>query len=343
MAPSEQHKAKKRRLDDGAERADAPKSSSRFRPTEPREWTVSVAIPTSIITDCVTREQRTTIVGRIARALAVFSVDEVVIFDDSPMDSRAPNVDLDAFTGDTDPAHFMTHILSYLETPPFMRKNLFPLHPNLRSQGLLPSLDMPHHPYKDEWLPYREGLTIAGRPKSGKGTIVDVGLRDTVTISEEIPPKTRVTLQVFDDGRDPEPVHPAAPRTEAGYYWGYTVRKCTSLSKVFTESAFEDGYDLSVGTSERGVPVARAFPDVVASGTTADFRHLLVAFGGPRGLEYAAMNDPDLGELNVAGGRTRELFDHWVNVLPHQGSRSIRTEEAVLIALTALRPLWFSG
>jgi predicted SPOUT superfamily RNA methylase MTH1 len=159
----------------------------RFKPTEPREWTVSIAVPTSIITkcvllndhfrttvktdlaSCVTREQRTTSVGSVARAAAIFSVDEVVIYDDSPMDQRITNADPDAYTGDVDPAHFMEHILTYLETPPFMRKVLFPIHPNLRSQGLLPSLDMPHHPHKDEWLPYREGMTLELPPKGGKG------------------------------------------------------------------------------------------------------------------------------------------------------------------------------
>lgn len=105
----------------------------------------------------------------LARALAVFAVDEVIIFDDSPADGRNPSVDTDGYTGDTDPCHFIIHILSYLETPPFMRKALFPLHPNLRMQGLLPSLDMPHHPHKDEWLPYREGIAVAGKPSSGSG------------------------------------------------------------------------------------------------------------------------------------------------------------------------------
>ena len=123
---------------------------------------------------CVTREQRTTYAGRLARALAVFSVDEIVIFDDSPPAQRPKSVDHHDYTGDTDPAHFLEHLITYLETPPFMRKTLFPLHPNLRSQGLLPSLDMPHHPHKDEWLPFREGMTLDTPPKGGKGYVVYV-------------------------------------------------------------------------------------------------------------------------------------------------------------------------
>ncbi|KAL2256660.1 hypothetical protein VTK26DRAFT_1344 [Humicola hyalothermophila] len=341
MPPSYEHQSKKRRLDtDNGNGAANFKGTVRFRPTVPREWTVSVAVPTSLITDCVTREQRTTNVGRIARALAIFSVDEVVIYDDTPVDQRMPNVDPDAYTGDTDPGHFMEHILTYLETPPFMRKLLFPLHPNLRSQGLLPGLDMPHHPHKDEWLPYREGMTLEVPPKGGEGTVVDIGMPDTVTISESIPPKTRVTLKMPDDPRGkPEPVHPAAPRTEAGYFWGFSVRRAPSLSSVFTTSPYEDGYDMSIGTSERGVPLSKAFP----SYEQANFNHLLIVFGGPRGIEYAAMNDPELSEMGITGARTKELFDHWVDVLPNQGTRGIRTEEAILVALAGLRRLWDSS
>lgn len=121
------------------------------------------------MSSCVTREQRTTYAGRVARVLAIFSVDEIIVYDDSPVDQRPKQVDHDAYTGDIDAAHFLEHLLTYLETPTFMRKTLFPVHPNLRSQGLLPNLDMPHHPHKDEWLPYREGLTTANTPKTGKG------------------------------------------------------------------------------------------------------------------------------------------------------------------------------
>ena len=100
----------------------------------------------------------------------MFCIDEVVVYDDSPMESRPSLVDHDGYTGDTDPCHYIYHILSYMETPPFMRKALFPLHPNLRLQGLLPSLDMPHHPnHREEQLPYMEGMTVVGKPDKGEG------------------------------------------------------------------------------------------------------------------------------------------------------------------------------
>ena len=219
-----------------------------------------------------------------------------------------------------------------------MRKALFPLHPNLRMTSILPTLDMPHHPHpKEGWIPYREGVTIAGKTSTGKGTLVEIGLGDPVEIKEDIPLKTRLTLKFSEDETEaPECIHPQAPRTEAGYHWGYSVRKCGSLTSVFTECPFEGGYDISIGTSERGTPVSRTFPP----SKRVQFNHLIVVFGGPRGLEYASMNDEELIKMDIQGQKTKELFDHWVDVLPNQGSRSIRTDEAVFIALTALRGIW---
>lgn len=196
---------------------------------------------------------------------------------------------------------------------------------------------MPHHPNPQEWIQYREGVTIEGQTSTGYGTLVEVGLGQPVEIESEVPPGLKMTLKFpDDDSQYPQVVEPEAPRTEGGYYWGYSVRKCDSLSAVFTESTYPDGYDYSIATSERGDAVPKAFPE----DEKIDFKHLIIFFGGPRGLEFAAMNDKDLTDKQLVGPETKKLFDSWVNVLPNQGSRTIRTEEAILIALTAMRRVW---
>ena len=50
-------------------------------------------------------------------------------------------------------------------------------------------------------------------------------------------------------------VPPSEPRTDAGLYWGYSVRLASSLGSVFTNCPYKDGYDLTIGTSERGESV----------------------------------------------------------------------------------------
>lgn len=108
-------------------------------------------------------DQKTFLAGTIARALAVFCVDEVVIYEDSPASKRKATAEPgpNDYTATTHPSHFLAHIFSFLETPPYLRKFLFPMHPNLRTAGALPSLDMPHHPRSDEWCDYREGVVVS--------------------------------------------------------------------------------------------------------------------------------------------------------------------------------------
>lgn len=346
------------------------------------------------------------------------------------------------------------HVLLYLETPPHLRRHLFALHPNLRTAGALPSLDMPHHMRADEWCEFREGVTVEhddGGGNSGNGvgedharrkimktartkervggqdensprrTLVDAGLQSKVVIEDEIPPKTRVTVRFSnttastsaagpspkkrkpsDSGDIPaEAVGPDTPREGKGYYWGYNVRRASCVSGIFTECPYDDGYDLSFGTSERGVSVEsllrqqgpRSHDDDDDDDDPSDeqssanpstpenrplkFKHLLLAFGGPHGLEVAIRNDAvltsnrraDRTRLTVHATRSGSVpaslegphtpislsgssdslatfhslgslpspFDYWVDVCPGQGSRTIRTVEAVWIALAQLR------
>ena len=64
------------------------------------------------------------------------------------------------------------------------------------------------------------------------------------------------------------------------------------------------------------------------------FRHLLVVFGGLKGLETSLESDETL-----LANDPSLVFDHYVNTCPGQGSGTIRTEEAILVTMSALRPI----
>jgi len=51
-------------------------------PNQPRNSTLSIAIPGSIVSNAQTQELRTHLVGQIARAAAIYHVDEIVVFND---------------------------------------------------------------------------------------------------------------------------------------------------------------------------------------------------------------------------------------------------------------------
>jgi predicted SPOUT superfamily RNA methylase MTH1 len=104
---------------------------------------------------------------------------------------------------------------------------------------------------------------------------------------------------------------------------------------------------MSIGTSERGQSVYSLFSGTSnksesSTATTAkapnSFKHLLIVFGGQAGIEPAVANDPVLAAKGLDKSMASELFDAWVNLVPRQGSRTIRTEEAVTIGLAALKP-----
>ncbi|KAL8725255.1 MAG: hypothetical protein Q9181_006480 [Wetmoreana brouardii] len=356
----------KRKRDTAAAQApavDTSKPTAVFEATGGRAYTVSVALPGSIIANALTPELKTFLAGQIARALAVFCVDEVVVFHDGHGKQRVDDGKLhqngdDGFTGYSDPDYFLMHILSYLETPPFLRKHLFPIHPDLRLAGSLPSLDMPHHLRRDEWCQYRDGVTNE-RPaveqshkkkhkqdnaQSGESSVVDVGLPQKVLIPTIIPPKSRVTVIMPDDPsmltteKGPiaaSAVAPSEPREKAGYYWGYNVREASALSAVFTECTYPGGYDLTFGTSERGSPITDLTKPSSDGNSVPQFNHMLIVFGGVAGLEVAVQADEELWKMGVK--EPQELFDYWANLCPGQGSRTIRTEEAVWLGLMGLR------
>ena len=297
-----------------------------------RPKTVSIALPGSIVDNCQSRELQSYVAGQVARAAAIFQIDEVIVFNESPATAIKPR---------WNPNVFLARILQYLETPQYLRKPLFTMQKDLKYAGLLNPLDTPHHMKMEDVTPFREGVVV-NRPAKASRSWVNVGLRREVLIDYSIPPKTRVTVKMGESRdastaatADPKPygtrgtaVAFTTPRDEQKLYWGYQTRIASSLSAVWEECPFKSGYDVTIGTSERGD----------SSVLDADFaipqcKHLLIVFGGVQGLEIAVDAD---SKLEVPGKDARCLFDMWVNTCPFQGSGTIRTEEAILISLSSL-------
>ncbi|KAF2021805.1 DUF171-domain-containing protein [Aaosphaeria arxii CBS 175.79] len=399
--PSSSKRQKISRPEEGEEEdgeLDTTRPSAVYKPAGGRDWTLSIALPGSFIANTKNFDQKTDLAARIARAAAVFCVDEIVIFDDEP-ETVPPNLQwaakgkgknakkktkkevLQEVTEDNEawdnPDQFLYHVLSYLECPGHLRQALFPQHANLKGAGKMPTLDMPHHMKKEEWMQYREGVALdpqqyAGGKRGASGdssSLVECGLSYPVRLDMKIPPGQRVTIK-FNTADpppswphlsekqiaalEPQPVAASLPREEAGYYWGYQPRLVDSLSNVLVECPFEGGYDYVIGTSERGVPLSQVLPDATKPGKSSrrtsssasaggpnkvpsQFKHLLLVFGGVTGLEPAVANDPEFRSKGLTKETAHTVFDAWVNLVPNQGSRTIRLEEAVWLGLMGFR------
>ncbi|KAF6023818.1 C9orf114 [Bugula neritina] len=271
-----------------------------------RSWTVSIALPGSIVENAQSDEEKTNLSGYIARAATVFCVDEIIVFDE--LKSITRNEDKEfvnlAVGKRRNGCIMLAKILQYLDCPQYLRKSLFPQQPDLKFAGALHPLNAPHHLRSDVWNDYREGVVRNIAVKDGKGSYVDIGLQKDCQIDKHLLPGVKVTVKIDPNSKEAkrkyigEAVAPSAPRTEQGQYWGYKTRLVTCLSEVFSGCPYDGGYDITVGTSERGDNVdTYSFP--------SPFKHLLIVY---------------------------------LNTCPEQGSATIRTEEALWISLSALRP-----
>ncbi|CAL4143717.1 unnamed protein product [Meganyctiphanes norvegica] len=283
-----------------------------------RSYTVSMAVPASILEEtCLKDELRTYVIGQLARAANIYSIDEIIVYDDGCWRKNDVQSHME----------MMHMLLEYQECPQYLRKHMFPYHKYLSHVGVLNALNAPHHLRANQWCLYREGVVSEKSLKTQ--SLVDAGLQTELTIEQKLQPGLRVTLKMPPEAKEMRKpyatvVSPDEPKVKHGFYWGYSVRSADSLSKVFTECRFKEGYDLLIGTSDKGDDVAETeFPE---------FEHALVVFGGVEGLEAALEADTDLEAT-----KPEHLFDYYVNTCPLQQARTIRTEEAVLISLCSLQ------
>jgi len=220
--------------------------------------------------------------------------------------------------GDREGAVYLKDLLEYADTPQYLRKRLIPVKASLKYAGVLPPLRGPHHPTLDGrcFTPhYREGVVVK---RVGDKAWVDVGLEKLIVVRTSAKPGQRVTVRMAEKPR-------VVPKSEVPYYWGYSV----TITGGLREAVRISGADVKIATSRLGQDVRtvlRALKETLGAS-----RRLLVAFGAhDRGLREIAEEE---------GVRLDELFDHVINFIPHQGSFTVRSEEALWVTLSILNTL----
>jgi len=276
---------------------------------------LSVAVPASLVSDVPHLREKTSKIGLTGRALAIFRVDEVVIFPDHiTRDQRRE-------------AELIATILSYMETPQYLRRRLFKIRPELRYVGILPPLRTLHHPLQNRKKDlkigeFREGVVAATYQS---GIRIDIGVEHPIPApNARIPVDTRITVKVVEVGENLR-VELANP-DEIEVYWGYKV----TVSKVpFGKMLKEKPFDLVIATSRRGEPFMKVVDNIIGKWRRAE--EVLVAFGSPtQGLQEIVSQE---------GLELKELVDIVANTIPNQATETVRTEEALYATLTALNLL----
>ena len=277
------------------------------------EKKLTMAIPVSVVSDIPHLREKTLEIGLIGRAAAIFRINEIIIFTDN---AGAPNQKQDRA--------LIATLLTYMETPQYLRKRLFKLIPELRYAGILPPLRTPHHPLESRASrlkvgEHREGVIVAF---NDRGSLVDIGVENPVLIeNKKLALNKRVTVKVTKIGKPPKIT--LSNTKDIKDYWGYTV---TPSRGSFGKLLKSRKYDLVIATSKMGIPIQQVIDNLSRRYKKAN--SILVAFGAPsRGLQEIVSKE----NLSL-----ENIVNFIINTIPDQGTETVRTEEAIYSSLALL-------
>jgi predicted SPOUT superfamily RNA methylase MTH1 len=269
--------------------------------------TLKVAIPDTSLTDSTNLRKKTAKAGRIARAMAVFRVEEVFVYKTGFVPpSKMRDADL------------LVKILRYLDTPQYLRRRVFPKSPSLQYAGTLPPLRTRSHPLQSSISDLSEGSVRWGvqvRPNQ-----IDIGFEKLIdypdTVSERDPTLFRVVSV------SPKIVLEPIERSDVKEYWGYEATRVGGLIDLLKQSD-----DMTrIGFSRKAPSFKNLEKDL--SSTIASTKSVLAIFGGPeRGIIELCMNEKE---------DIKHHIDFWVNTIEGQGTETVRLEEALIVSLGLL-------
>jgi methyltransferase len=267
----------------------------------------AIYIPSSLTMESRDLRVNTLKIGQIARAAAVFQYNRIVIYRDTEHnDSR-----------------LISLVLRYMETPQYLRKALIPRREELRHVGMLPPLRTAHHPTnsKSELLKigeFRVGVVVES-VGSDSGVWVEIGINRPIPLRTESRYSVGQRLNVRIFSQQPLAAEPVDQK-EIPVYWGYETETVESLEGSL--ASFSERGGRVVLASRRGKSItAELLSRMVLTG---DKRDLAVVFGSPsRGV------DAFLSE------QTMDRYE-MINTIPHQGTETVRLEEAVFATLALL-------
>ena len=273
---------------------------------------LAIAIPASVISDTPHLREKTSKIGLIGRAAAIFRVEEIHLYPDNPKANQTRDLE------------FIALLLNYLETPQYLRKRMFKLEPDLQFAGILPPLRTPHHPLSGKIRDLkvgecREGLVLS---QAKEGLLVDIGVdRPALLREKQFSAGDRLTLQVVKAGEQVEVQ--AVSREDVPFYWGFRV---FVEKRSFGELAKGGDFDLVIATARVGDRFMDVAGEIGKKWSVAG--KVLLAFGAPaRGLHEIAKDE---------GLKLQDVADFVVNMIPEQGTATVRTEEALLASLAVL-------
>ncbi|MDR3223040.1 MAG: RNA-binding protein [Methanobrevibacter sp.] len=286
---------------------------------------LSVFLPDSLLSETKDLKLKTSKIGIIGRALAVFNVNKIVIYEDTygnslgniNSDRNDPNRNnLDRNRSSFD-GEFISKLLKYMDTPQYLRKSVFPIESDLKHVGILPPLRTPNHPTVEnfELGQYRQGFTVK---RNNKGTFVDIGIGKLAFCKEQLTVNKIFSFKVIKIAKEII-VTPDAPND---IYWGY---EALYTQKTLKNSLELINPDLILITTRYGHEINSVFDDLKSKAINS--KSVAILFGSPyNGISETVCESIKSSQSDVLV----------INTVPNQGTETVRTEEALISTLAIL-------
>lgn len=266
-----------------------------------------VAIPDSSLVDEQTRRDKSNKISQIARACSIFRVNRIYVYRDPERDYSSDR-------------NLLQLILEFLDTPPYLRRVLYPRLPELQYAGLLHPLKTPHHRPPIDPAAIRVGdVRQAVIVRHKNGYFADAGLNALVPLDDSATEGRRVTITFTS--QYPRLRCRIASAHDVSEYWGYEVREARSMVEMLKDARNA----VVVMTSRDGESLQKFEQELRKEATN---KNVLLVFGSPnKGL---------FEMLRSERRHPREFTKYVLNFFPEQGAETVRLEEAIAGCLALL-------
>ena len=263
---------------------------------------LSIAIPDSSLLDESTILNKTKKISIIARACAIFKINQIFIYQDGKQNKN-------------DSALLSTS-LKYLETPQYFRKEIFPKTQLLKYAGVLQPLNISSHLTTPDRKMIKIGDVREALIINYKGRrFLDIGINKPIQYFGKMKPGARIAVQI-------KTVQPALTVKEISRdnikdYWGYSVKERANLLSILSTW---DGKIIL--TSKKG----KNFTMLDAKKMAEPNEPVLIVFG-----------TTDKGIYDILGTDIKKIQNAKIyNFFPNQATQTVRLEEAILGILSII-------
>jgi len=266
---------------------------------------LSIAIPDSSLLDESTILNKTKKISIIARACAIFKINQIIIYQDGKQNKN-------------DSALLATS-LKYLETPQYFRKEIFPKTQLLKYAGVLQPLNISSHITTSNQKMIKPGDVRDALIIDYKGKkFLNIGTNKLIQYFGKMKSGARIAIQIKTT--QPELTAKEISREDIKDYWGYSVKERSNLLSIL--STWKGKIIL---TSKKG----KNFTVLDAKKMTEANEPILIVFGTTnKGIH-------DILGTDIKKIQNSKIF----NFFPNQATQTVRLEEAILGILSIINIL----